>query len=212
MIEIILSQVDLRYALEQKETRMLRKYRLYCAVTAGFLLTGPVAAEGTMNHADHAMKHQADGSSSVQVAPVEPGQGAFAALAEIALILRSDPKTDWSKANFSRLRDHLSDMDDLVFKTIMTTNALDNGIRITLDLTAEGNAAAGRMVPAHAPVLGGETGWSSVVETNGTMISWEVTDDLDGNQIKALGFFGLMAMGDHHRAHHLAIAKGELMH
>ena len=116
------------------------------------------------------------------------------------------------RLHLSRLRDHLKDMNDLVFKTTFTTHALDNGIRITVDLTAEGNAAAGRMVPAHAPVLGGETGWSSIVETNGTMMSWEVTDIHDGNQIKALGFFGLMATGDHHRAHHLAIAKGEMVH
>ena len=191
---------------------MLKTYSLFCAMAAGFLLTGPVAADSAMNHTEHATTHQTKGSSSVQVAPIEPGQGAFAALAEIALILRSDPQTDWSKANLSRLRDHLSDMNDLVFKTTFTTHVLDNGIRITVDLAAEGNAAAGRMVPAHAPVLGGETGWSSVFETNGTRMSWEVTDDHDGNQIKALGFFGLMATGDHHRAHHLAIARGEMAH
>lgn len=190
----------------------MRTYSLFCAMAAGFLFTGPVAADGAMNHADHATSHQTEGSSSVQVAPAEPGQGAFAALAETALILRSDPQTDWSKANLSRLRDHLSDMNDLVFKTTITTHELDNGIRITVDLAVEGNAAAGRMVLAHVPVLGGETGWSSIVETNGAMIYWEVTDDHDGNQIKALGFFGLMATGDHHRAHHLAIAKGEMVH
>ena len=190
----------------------MRTYSLFCAMVAGFLFTGPVAADGAMNHADHATTHQNESSSTVQFAPAEPGQGAFAALAEIAVILRSDPQTDWSKVNLSRLRDHLSDMNDLVFKTTFTTHALDNGIRITVDLTAEGNAAAGRMVPAHAPVLGGETGWSSVVETNGTRMSWEVTDDHDGDQIKALGFFGLMATGDHHRAHHLAIARGGMVH
>lgn len=191
---------------------MLKTRILLAALTAGFALTGAVVAEGTMNHTDHAMKHQSDGPPFVQVAPNEPGQGAFAALAEVALILRSDPKTDWTKANLSRLRDHLSDMNDLVFKTALTTDVLENGIRITVDLSVEGNAAAGRMVPAHAPVLAAETGWSSVVQTNGTLISWEVTDNHEGDQIEALGFFGLMATGDHHRSHHLAIAKGDMVH
>jgi hypothetical protein len=31
-------------------------------------------------------------------------------------------------------------------------------------------------------------------------------------RIQALGFFGLMATGDHHRMHHIAMAKGEAAH
>ena len=43
--------------------------------------------------------------------PVEAGQAAFAALAEIVAILNADPKTDWTKVNLSDLRDHLIDMN-----------------------------------------------------------------------------------------------------
>jgi predicted RNA binding protein YcfA (HicA-like mRNA interferase family) len=31
-------------------------------------------------------------------------------------------------------------------------------------------------------------------------------------KLKALGFMGIMVLGSHHQAHHLLIAKGELVH
>lgn len=191
---------------------MLRICKLFGVVVAGFLLAGPVAAEGTMNHADHAMTHQADGNSSVQVAPVEPGQGAFAALAEIAFILRSDPQTDWTKVNLLALQNHLVDMSDLILRTDVTISPTEHGVIMTVDLSKDTNAAAGRIVPAHAPVLANETGWLSHADTDGSFLVWKVTDERDAAQIKALGFFGLMATGDHHRAHHLGLAKGASHH
>jgi hypothetical protein len=38
------------------------------------------------------------------------------------------------------------------------------------------------------------------------------TDAQQAIKLKALGFMGIMVQGTHHQAHHLMIAKGELVH
>ena len=43
----------------------------------------------------------------------ETGQAQFAAIAEIAEILRNDASTDWGKVNIQALRDHLVDMHNV---------------------------------------------------------------------------------------------------
>lgn len=165
----------------------------------------PLAAQ-TMDHS--AMTHGAAGPA----APLEPGQGAFAAVAEIAAILAQDPATDWSRVDITGLRDHLVDMDGMVTRTVVHTRDTDGGIEMTLEPGEPGNEAALRMVPAHAPVLTNETGWYSVVEDRDGKLVWTVTSAGDAARIRALGFFGLMATGAHHQAHHMALARGEPMH
>ncbi|MGB3243072.1 MAG: hypothetical protein WBB25_00945 [Sulfitobacter sp.] len=144
--------------------------------------------------------------------PSEPGQGAFAALAEIAKLLNEDPTTDWEKVDMDALRVHLVDMSQLVLSSEVVQTAVPDGIRINIDLGRPENAAAGRMVPAHAPVLAAETSWDSDVTAQGDTLIWTVTSPEEQARINALGFYGLMATGDHHRAHHLALARGGKLH
>lgn len=68
------------------------------------------------------------------------------------------------------------------------------------------------MVPAHGPVLAAETGWASAVEETEFAIIWRVTSATDAQVIAALGFYGLMAVGDHHTEHHLGLAQGKMVH
>ena len=75
-----------------------------------------------------------------------------------------------------------------------------------------GGEAASRMVPAHASFLTAETGWSSEAVLNGDQITWTVTSDKDEKAIRALGFFGLMAVGAHHQEHHMGMATGQMVH
>ena len=159
-------------------------------------------------HAGHAA-HQMG-----QAVPQEPGNGAFAAIAEIVALLADDPATDWDKVDIDALRVHLVDMNALVLGANVSTDELADGLRMTVDGTGRAGVAAARMVPAHGPVLLAETGWSSAVETIGPSIVWTVqsTNPDDAVRIKSLGFFGLMAVGDHHRQHHLAIARGSRAH
>ena len=162
-------------------------------------------------HADHAMHHA---SASGDGQPTEPGDAAFAAITEITQILMKDPETDWNKVDIDALRQHLVDMNSLISGAVVTTTQLSKGVEMLISVKGRPGEAALRMVPAHAPVLAEETGWASSVDRRGNQIVWTVEGSTaeEGLRIRALGFFGLMATGDHHRVHHLALARGEALH
>ena len=163
------------------------------------------------NHANHA-DHMMPGAVTADL-PTEPGDSAFAAISEIVVILSGDPETDWSRVDIDALREHLVDMNQLVLGASVRTETLPDGLRMRIGTTGRAGEAASRMVPAHGPVLAAETGWMSDVTRDGTEIVWTVKGrQEDVARIRALGFFGLMATGDHHRAHHLALARGEPVH
>lgn len=148
--------------------------------------------------------------------PVEPGQGAFAAIAEIVTLLQADAGTDWDRVDIAALRAHLIDMDDLINHAQVSVENIPQGAIFRIATKGPGGGAVQRMVPAHAPVLAGETGWSSSAEVGEDQIVWTVTAQNEtteaATEIRALGFFGLMAVGGHHQAHHLAMASGHMVH
>lgn len=174
----------------------------------GAVLALLMAPFPTVGMAQHAHAH----SSNSQPVGQEPGQGAFAAISEIVTLLGQDDTTDWSKVDIAGLRQHLVDMADLMMKSVVDVTPLEDGIRVTINLDLPENTAAARMVPAHAPVLASETGWHSQVSRQGNDLVWDVVSAAETEQIKGLGFFGVMAIGDHHRAHHMALARGNSMH
>jgi len=142
--------------------------------------------------------------------PQETGQSAFAALAEIVVLLQADPETDWGAVNIDKLRDHLVDMDLLTRKAEVTRILRPDGARFEVRGSPRVLSAINTMVPAHAPFLAGETGWSVVSEEMEDGVALIVGGD--GEQIQGLGFFGLMTIGVHHQEHHLMIAKGRKPH
>lgn len=164
-----------------------------------------LSIDGHEGHSSHS-----DTSSNL---PVEGGQSAFAALAEIVTLLEADPETDWSKVNITALRTHLIDMNELILKA-EAEQVMESG-RIVFSIRGEGNTlrAIQAMVPAHALELDKMALWSASTQatSNGVTLTMtpENTDDLV--KISALGFFGLMATGAHHQPHHFAMAKG-VMH
>ncbi|QEW18482.1 hypothetical protein LA6_000648 [Marinibacterium anthonyi] len=180
---------------------MLKPLLLSCALMA------PLAALAQSSRHDHA----AHMGGALMAMPMEPGNDAFGALAEIVAILRADPGTDWSRVDIPGLRAHLLDMEAVFDLEHVIQADTATGVALTIPTDQPGGDAAGRMVPAHGPVLAGETGWSSQVEVKDGVIEWVVEDARDGDQIRALGVFGLMAVGNHHPAHHLAIASGQGM-
>ncbi|MFW2545348.1 hypothetical protein ACN2XU_22200 [Primorskyibacter sp. 2E107] len=168
----------------------------------------PVAASAQMDghaHAGHMPGLHEDTAT-------EGGQAAFAALAEIVARLAADPETDWDTVDIAALRRHLQDMDQLALLVEVNEAPVPGGLKMTVHRDSPGAEAAWRMVPAHAPVLTAETGWHSDVEVHETTIEWTVTSDMATAQVRGLGFFGLMATGNHHPAHHLAIARGRAPH
>lgn len=171
----------------------------------------PLAAQHTdhSGHAGHVMA--VSGASGV---PSEPGDGSFAAIIEIVAMLSANPDTDWTRVDIDGLREHLVDMNQLVVGASVRSEPLPDGLRMRIGTSGRPGEAASRMVPAHAPFLSAETGWRSEVVSDGDEIVWTVTAADTGAvaRIQALGFFGLMATGDHHRMHHMAMASGEAAH
>ena len=162
--------------------------------------------------ADAQSSHDHSAMAHVSAVPTEPGQGAFAAVSEIVAMLMADPNTDWSRVDISALRDHLVDMDLLITHAEVSAENVSGGAVFQISTTGPGGAAARRMVPAHAPFLTAETGWASEVADKGDHLVWTVTSDTEAQTIRALGFFGLMAVGAHHQEHHMGMATGQMVH
>ncbi len=179
---------------------------------------GAGVAMAQEDHAGHSagMDHSMHGQMGVMESPAltEAGQGAFAALAEVVRVLEADAETDWSRVDIAALRAHLVDMDRLVTGAEVAEEALSDGIIATATGDAQTLASLQRMVPAHAAQLAQDERWVVVAEVGDDAVTLRVTSDDPAvvARIKGLGFFGLMASQDHHRAHHLMIARGENAH
>ncbi len=175
------------------------------------LLPAAALAAGPTDH-DHManMDHAAHMAAMGEVAPTEPGQSAFAAIAEIVALLEADPATDWSHVDIDALRTHLADMDRVTLHAVATVAEVEGGARFEVTGTGEVADAIKRMVPAHAATMDGVDGWHfSATETaDGATMTVTGASQADTAKIRALGFFGVMTRGMHHQAHHLMIARG----
>jgi len=145
----------------------------------------------------------------------QPGQDAFAAMAEVVSILELDPATDWSKVDFERLRQHLIDMNEVVLRAAVLATAVPGGL--AMDVTGAGRTAQSirAMLVPHAMELDRMPAWSAKTEPLGdgvrlTVIARDPADASTVAKIRGLGFAGLLVQGGHHGSHHLAMAKGEL--
>ncbi len=167
---------------------------------------------GQMNHDQMATGPKVkDMSSAVEVLPKEAGQGAFATIAEIVVMLTADPMTNWSKVDIDGLREHLIDMDEVSLRASSKTAVIDNKIIFTVTGSGRTRQAIQAMIPAHAGVLSRTTTWDAKGELtdNGAILTISSNNPADLKVVKALGFYGVMATGAHHQAHHLAMARGE---
>lgn len=161
--------------------------------------------------------HSAHGTTTITPVgsmPQEPGQSAFAAIAEIVAMLNDDPDTDWGRVNIAALRDHLVDMEMLTTEAAYTHTEIDGGIEFEVYGSKRAIEAARRMVPAHAQELTKTIDWQITTKESdrGLKMIVQPTETIPTTKIKALGFFGIMATGAHHQPHHLGMATGSLMH
>ena len=150
--------------------------------------------------------HRARG---VSAAPTEPGQSAFAAIQEIVGFLNADPKTDWSKVNIDALRQHLVDMNNIVLAAEVKDVPVGRGMRF--DVSGEGPVrdSIRRMVSAHAAAMNGVDGWAlAAADIDGGESLTVLPPHKDAAKLRGLGFFGVLALGMHHQAHHLMVARG----
>ena len=189
-------------------------------VALSIFLGGTAWGIAQMNHAEHSpgMVHGAQPSASPtlkgKAVLTEPGQGAFASLSEVVRVLEADPDTDWSKVDLAGLRDHLVGMDRLVTDAVVTSEELPNGLRLVATGDALTIGTLQRMVPAHAAELAKDDRWTVAAERNdeGAVLTVTSDDPAVVERIKGLGFFGLMASQDHHREHHMMMARGVAAH
>lgn len=171
-----------------------------------------IIAPANAQNADHG--HQVHSDVAATALPLEAGQSAFAALAEIVALLVSDPQTDWASVDIDALREHLLDMEQLTLETSVETELRDDGAAFTVTSEGRALAATQRMARAHAPVLSQATGWRTTVEMveNGARLIVRTDMSREVPMIQALGFYGMMATGAHHQEHHLQIALGASPH
>ena len=191
--------------------------------TAGFVVANfhlnSANAQAKMDHSNmnhSTMNHDQMSSNDTQMptqsgVPIEPGQGAFASVAEIVVMLTNDPTTNWEKVDINALREHLIDMDELILKASATTKVHSDKIVFTVTGTGRTLQAIRAMVPAHSGVLDKTTAWNVVGEANdtGAVMTISSKNQMALKVVKALGFYGVMATGAHHQPHHLAMAKGD---
>ena len=122
--------------------------------------------------------------------------------------------TDWTKVNIQALRDHLVDME--LVTTQATVNTQTEGRIVEFRVTGERIVAdaVARMATAHSPMLELATGWTVTAEpsTDGATMRIEVQTEQELARVLGLGFFGVMAIGAHHQAHHIQMASGEDPH
>ena len=166
-----------------------------------FLILSPTGAFAQHAHADNAVA-------------TETGQAAFAAISEIVLLLQKDPQTNWSEVSIPALREHLVDMDRVTMLSKTTTRQSGEGLAFHVSGDGETVDSIQRMTVAHASMLAAQTGWAVTANAtkNGAILQIQTSDSGDLQKAKALGFYGVMAIGAHHQSHHLMIATGHNPH
>lgn len=170
----------------------------------------------TMDHAnmDHAA-HMAAMQACAGALPTQSGQAAFGAISEIIRILEADPNTDWSRVNIEALRQHLIDMDDVMMHTVVSQRDVPRGIAVTVIGSGHTAGAIKRIAVNHTRMLDQESEYHATAteRSDGAVITVMAKDSSDARlvaRIRGLGFAGLMVEGEHHAAHHLAIARGDV--
>ena len=201
--------------LTQTKSRIIRSGMIL--LTLGALQSAAVA-QTTMTHTpgmNHKM-HNAQapattpGMAAATGQPTEGGQSAFATIAEIIVLLKKDPKTDWSKVNINGLREHLVDMSEVTLKANAKMSVKGNAVTFNVTGTGRTLLAIQNMAIPHSMVLSGTTNWkvSAQKTANGAIMTVVVPNEKELAMVKGLGFFGVMATGAHHQAHHYLMAKG----
>lgn len=184
------------------------------ALLAGVIVSLPVsraaAQAASGQHAHH--MHMAGPADSL---PTQGGQAAFAAMAEIVRLLEADPATDWSRVTLEGLRQHLIDMNAVTVESAVATTPIEGGIEAVVTGNDRVAAAVRRMARAHAASLAEAPYRMTVFDVPGGALVRIVA--LPGAppsavaRIRGLGFIGILASGNHHAAHHLAMARGASM-
>lgn len=172
-----------------------------------------VADHATMDHKAHQARLAACARATTE-RPTLPGQAAFGAIAEVVRILVADPATDWTKVNIESLRQHLIDMDHVTTRSTIAQRDVPGGF--VADITGAGSVTASirRMVPTHASMYTSAPDFKAATQeipggVRLTMVAHDTRDAAQVARLRGLGAIGFLVDGDHHTAHHIALARGD---
>ena len=190
---------------------------------AGFIVsaigvTGIALAKTTiMDHSainHNKMMHNTKTNNKKSSMPVlEPGQSAFAAIAEIVTKLESNPNTNWNVVNIKGLREHLRDMNKVIIDAVTVAKEIDGGMQFTVTGGVDVKSSIRRMTLAHATFMNNVNGWEyKAKKIDGGAVVTVLVPPQDQAKIKALGFFGMIASSSHHQLHHWMMASGKNAH
>jgi hypothetical protein len=169
-------------------------------------LLNSTSASSQMNHESHQGASMSLGSNT----PTLIGQDAFGATQEIVGILEADSATDWSQVNLTALRKHLIDMNEVTLNAVVEERKVDSGLEMQVTGIGRTQEAIQRLVFNQAKELNQLKGWQATTTSLPGGITLTVIGDSapQVERIRALGFAGLLVSGNHHREHHLALARG----
>lgn len=143
-----------------------------------------------------------------------PGNEIFGTIQEVVQKLEIDPNTDWSKVDLEALRQHLLDMKAFTEDvSVISQNPIENGIVIQVKPETErAIGALKRLFKMHPAMLKMEKGWDMITkqDNNQWTITVTTSDNSEVEEIRALGYIGLLAVGAHHQRHHWMIATGQM--
>jgi len=192
----------------------MKRLRLYPLVsTLGLFLVAAAPGSG----ADETMHHPGMSTDMHHHQVLtEPGNDAFGTIQEVVRKLRANPDTDWSRVNLEALRQHLVDMDNFT-RHVSVVHKRDIKSGVELEVRADSEAAGeslARALSAHPRMIKDEFGWDIAVSGKAPDFQMRVTSPRpqDVEQIRGLGYIGIMALGEHHQMHHWAIATGSNPH
>lgn len=193
--------------------RYVRNAVLVSVLTLGAAASAHAQGGGAMSHGE--MMGGASRDSTVPAQPTRAGQEAFATIGEIVRILDADPRTDWSKVNIEALRQHLMDMDDVTMRADVRSESVDGGATFNVRGTGRVRDAIRRMAMTHGSTItpADSFSWTAVESAEGAQVTVRATNPTDArmvSRIRALGFVGILTLGNHHTAHHLGIASGTM--
>ena len=143
-----------------------------------------------------------------------PGNEIFGTIQEVIQKLEADPNTDWSKVDLEALRQHLLDMKAFTEEVqVISKKPVENGVEI--QVRPENERAAGalkHLFSMHPAMLKSEKGWDMKARQNGRqwMITCTTKEKSEVEEIRALGYIGLLTEGAHHQMHHWMIATGSM--
>jgi high-affinity K+ transport system ATPase subunit B len=146
----------------------------------------------------------------------EAGNAIFGTIQETIKMLDADPKTDWEKVDLEGLRQHLIDMENFTSGVdVLSNDKIEKGSKIVIRAKSkEAHFSLERALKAHPSMMQSETGWTMDVKQNKEQftLTIETQKPEEVARLRALGYIGVMALGDHHQVHHWLMASGSNPH